>query len=327
MAHQWARLAQASALPLARSSHSLTAIGRALFLFGGEHAPRVPIDDGPCVHRYDLDAVEPCWRALQPASAAAPRPCARVAHTAAAVGDSFYVFGGRRGVDEKVPLDDLWSFCTSALTWRQLEHAGGPPARSYHASCALGTSVYIFGGCGTGGRLSDLWRYDTVAALWEQMPSSDAISGRGGACLAAHGASLYVAAGFDGKSELCDLHAFDTVTRTWRVLEAASTSMTPRSVAALGVVGDALVLFGGEAEVSAAGHAGAGRFNNDAWAWRLGSDAANAGWTLVQAAGEAPAPRGWLACASVPGLGLLVHGGNSDSNERLDDMYVLKEAA
>jgi hypothetical protein len=35
-----------------------------------------------------------------------------------------------------------------------------------------------------------------------------------------------------------------------------------------------------------------------------------------------PTPRGWFAaCATVQGL--LVHGGNSPSNERLNDMYLL----
>lgn len=37
---------------------------------------------------------------------------------------------------------------------------------------------------------------------------------------------------------------------------------------------------------------------------------------------ELPTPRGWFAaCATAHGL--LVHGGNSPSNERLDDMYML----
>jgi N-acetylneuraminic acid mutarotase len=161
----WTRLPlqAGAALPLARSSHSLTALGRSLLLFGGEHAPRVPIEDGPAVHCYELDAAEPRWRELHPSDGAAPRPCARVAHAAAAVGDALYVFGGRKGVDEKTPMGDLWAFDTRARAWRQLEHADGPPARSYHAAAALGASLYIFGGCGTAGRLSDLWRYDTAS--------------------------------------------------------------------------------------------------------------------------------------------------------------------
>ena len=317
---RWLALASRGAEPLARSSHSLTAVGRSLYVFGGEHAPRVPID--ATVHRYSLDSGS--WEAL-PMAAGAPCPSARVAHSAAAVGTTVYVFGGREGVNEQRPLGDTWAFDTAAASWRPLACSGAsPPARSYHASAALGATVYVFGGCGAGGRLNDLWALDTDALTWTQLPSSDAVAGRGGACLAAHDGRLYVACGFDGKAELSDLHCYDTATKSWRVLEAASRALPARSVAALGVVGESLVLFGGEAEVSAQGHAGAGRFRNDAWAWRLGDADAHAGWTPVCAAGDGPAPRGWLAAAAVPGVGLCVHGGNSESNTRLADMYALQ---
>jgi len=42
----------------------------------------------------------------------------------------------------------------------------------------------------------------------------------------------------------------------------------------------------------------------------------------VHSESELPTPRGWFAaCATAHGL--LVHGGNSSSNERLSDMYLL----
>ena len=136
--------------------------------------------------------------------------------------------------------------------------------------------------------------------------------------------SLYVAAGYSGAAELDDLHCYDVAARAWRVLEAPGAATLPaRSVAALGVVGDSLCIFGGEAEVSALGHAGAGRFRNDAWMWPLGGEAPKA-WTQVHAAGDAPAPRGWLAAAAVPGFGLCLHGGNCENNLRLSDMHVLQ---
>ena len=46
------------------------------------------------------------------------------------------------------------------------------------------------------------------------------------------------------------------------------------------------------------------------------------GWHKLSPDGPAPTPRGWFAsCTSARGL--LVHGGNSPSNERLGDMYLL----
>lgn len=38
--------------------------------------------------------------------------------------------------------------------------------------------------------------------------------------------------------------------------------------------------------------------------------------------GEAPCPRGWLAAAANPS-GILISGGNSNSNERLGDLWLL----
>jgi N-acetylneuraminic acid mutarotase len=250
-----------------------------------------------------------------------------VAHAAAAVGNVLFVFGGREGVNEQRPLGDTWAFDTVARTWRQLACSGGsPPARSYHQMTALaGTNkLFVFGGCGASGRLNDLWQLDTQTESWEQLPSSDAVAPRGGACLASHGGCLYVAAGYSGAAELSDLHCYDVAARTWRQLEAPGAATLPaRSVAALGVVGDRLCIFGGEAEVSAQGHAGAGRFRNDARTWPLGGEAPKV-WTQVRAAGDAPAPRGWLAAAAVPGFGLCLHGGNCENNARLSDMHVLQ---
>jgi hypothetical protein len=47
-----------------------------------------------------------------------------------------------------------------------------------------------------------------------------------------------------------------------------------------------------------------------------------AGWHKLQVGGQTPSPRGWFAATALPG-GMLVHGGNSPSNERLADMYLL----
>jgi N-acetylneuraminic acid mutarotase len=42
---------------------------------------------------------------------------------------------------------------------------------------AVGTKLYVFGGCGAAGRLSDLHAYDTTTSAWVQMPDSEHIAG------------------------------------------------------------------------------------------------------------------------------------------------------
>ena len=53
------------------------------------------------------------------------------------------------------------------------------------------------------------------------------------------------------------------------------------------------------------------------------------GWTKLAVEGAVPAPRGWFAFSGVTGGdeaggSILIHGGNSPSNERLGDMHMLK---
>lgn len=46
-------------------------------------------------------------------------------------------------------------------------------------------------------------------------------------------------------------------------------------------------------------------------------------WHRIEAGGAPPQPRGWLAASACPG-GIAVHGGNSLSNERLGDLWLLQ---
>lgn len=48
------------------------------------------------------------------------------------------------------------------------------------------------------------------------------------------------------------------------------------------------------------------------------------GWHALNPEGEKPAPRGWFASSAAGDGALLIHGGNSDTNERLSDMYLLQ---
>lgn len=128
-------------MPVERSSHSITAVGDKLFLFGGEHDPRVPI--GSDVFVYDLG--NSTWSVLQ-TSGTPPSP--RVAHAAAAIGSNLWFYGGRRGVAMgEGALGDLFVLDTMTGAWTSLPTQGtAPPDRSYHAMTAAGAKLYVFGG-------------------------------------------------------------------------------------------------------------------------------------------------------------------------------------
>ena len=81
----WAEMAQVSR-PAARSYHTLTRVGDALFLFGGSDDESSPLDD-----LHTLDLVSLVWTAV---GAAGAPPTPRKGHTASLANDRLYVFGG-----------------------------------------------------------------------------------------------------------------------------------------------------------------------------------------------------------------------------------------
>lgn len=98
---------------------------------------------------------------------------------------------------------------------------------------------------------------------------------------------------------------------------------TPRSVFSTVSVGKYIFIHGGEIDPSDLGHLGAGKFAGEVYAldtetlvWKRWEDGLGSDYH--------PGPRGWCAFAGgqQDGLeGLLVYGGNSPSNDRLNDIF------
>eukprot|EP00850_Spirogloea_muscicola_P021734 SM000260S09930 [mRNA] locus=s260:29478:31061:+ [translate_table: standard] len=309
----------------ARSSHAVAVVGRRAYAFGGEFQPRVPIDAD--VHVFDLDARRWSTAAAsgdRPSAAPQPKlPCPRVGVAAAAVGPKLLVFGGR---DEgHAELGEAYAFDTATGTWQLLASgAASPPARSYHSLAAGsdGKRVYTFGGCGESGRLNDLWVYDVDAGSWRQLPSSSSCVPRGGPGLVVLRDQVYVIFGFNG-AELGDMHRFDLKTETWEEVLQGGEKPSPRSVFGVSTVGDRyIVLFGGEVDPSDQGHLGAGRFSDETYVF----DTLSREWSKAEVTttngDKHPGGRGWFAAAPFDN-GMLIAGGNSATNDRLDDMYLL----
>ena len=159
----WKRVTQHEPLPLSRSSHSITVVGHTAYLFGGEHLPRqvcllhhqldqystaskAPTIDGlhSCrtpidsqIHAFDLKTCH--WQTLE-ASGDAPHP--RVAHAAAAVGHSIFIFGGRSGVPWRsappasCPTATKRSVLSSSIVAKASRWARGRPTTSMPSTLA-----------------------------------------------------------------------------------------------------------------------------------------------------------------------------------------------
>lgn len=314
---KWVKLQQKGTGPGARSSHAIAVVGQKAYAFGGELTPRVPVDNK--LHVFDLQDLT--WSV---ADVTGDIPPPRVGVTMAAVGGTIYVFGGRDSTHKE--LNELYSFDTCTNKWTLLSSGGtGPANRSYHSTTADDQYVYIFGGCGVAGRLNDLWAFDAVDQKWVTFPSpGDSCKGRGGPGLSVASGKIWVVYGFAGM-EVDDVHCYDPVRKEWAQVETKGDKPTPRSVFSTVGIGKHIFIYGGEVDPSDQGHLGAGKFSAEAYVldtdtlvWNRWDDGLNSA--------DHPGPRGW--CAFAAGKrdgkeGVLVYGGNSPSNDRLDDIFFL----
>jgi hypothetical protein len=137
--------------------------------------------------------------------------------------------------------------------------------------------------------------------------------------------------GFDGTTEQGGaLDVYGVATGSWTTISFGPDGVQgpeARSVAtllALTIYGKQwLVTMFGERDPSSLGHAGAGKMLSDVWAWDIGQSS----WTQIAVAGNCPEPRGWFdAGVSNEGSGeqaIIVHGGLSEENTRLGDVWKL----
>lgn len=120
------------------------------------------------------------------------------------------------------------------------------------------------------------------------------------------GKKLFVVGGFTG-SESNAVFSFDLVKKEWnQVYQEGNKQITPFSVSRDCLVGDKLVLFGGEINPSDKGHQGAGNFTNKI----LVLDGTT-GKIVYQKISEdnLPEARGWASAASWRNNKMIVFGG------------------
>lgn len=309
---KWVKLEQNGTGPGARSSHAISIVGEKAYSFGGEFKPRVPVDN--CLYVFDLN--DQTWSMVD---ATGDTPPPRVGVTMISIAETIYVFGGRDATHKE--LNEFFSFDTRTNTWASLPT--GPPHRSYHSMAADDRRVYVFGGCGNEGRLKDLWAYDVVDKEWIKFPfPGESCKPRGGPGLAAVLGKIWVVYGFSGE-ELNDVFYFDPNEGEWVEVETSGEKPTARSVFSTFGIGKYIFIYGGEIDPSDLGHLGAGKFSSEVYVldtetlvWKR--------WEDVSDSGYHPGPRGWCAFAGGQrqgNEGLLVYGGNSPSNDRLDDIF------
>ena len=238
--------------------------------------------------RYCEDNVSSTGSRLTPTTSAFPP--SRIAHAQAVYQNRYvYIFGGRSGVTmQEQPMNDLWVLDTMTNPSKSRDHNDNddykyswspvevdmersdpiPEPRSYHRMICIGDMLYMFGGCGTAGRLNDLYKFDIVNRTWHNLGCSTKLRGRGGTNMIPllNQTQIAIVCGFTGQ-EMSDGHIYDISKQKWdRVsLTPKLDGVRPRSVCvnASFTQNGIAILFGGEVNPSDRGHAGAGSFGND----------------------------------------------------------------
>lgn len=254
------------------------------------------------------------------------------------------MFSGR-GSSEMTPVEEhgsFWVFEPSVSNWELLSPKSPsqefPEARSYHTLTNDGEDIiYLHAGCPEKGRLSDLWSFRVSSRSWTRLASAPDPP-RGGTSITFSDGLLYRMNGFDGSKELGgSLDIFSTNTNTWTTYHYTPDGISgpgPRSVSALIALSidgrPSLVTLFGERDPSTLGHQGAGKMLSDIWTfdleskvWRETQIRSDEAVSLERGVDEYPAARGWFTTESVR-EGILVQGGLRESNERLNDAWLLK---
>jgi len=314
--------------PIGRSSTACAVINGKLYVFSGEHVPRVPIDNH--LNIFDFSSSE--WQVLAPKSddEVTTWPVARVGHFGTSCQGKFFIFGGRTAFNHLETLDDLWEFDPQTSRWTRIEvepDSPKPYALSYHAMASTDNRIFVFGGCLSKGRSNELWEYSLSTRQWRRIDDDPAVpvSCRGGPGLACVNEQVHILFGFDGKNALGDHFIFDSAVNKWQQVVVDGACPPARSVTGvvalpnLGAQGS-LFVFGGECAASTQGHEGAGKYLQDSWTY----DLATRSWTAhADSASSPPSARGWLSTVALDdGKRAVVYGG-FDGEQRIGDLWVV----
>lgn len=212
---------QAGASPIHPWGRQAVAMGGRIFLVSGATDRRIQILDGET------------W------TAGAALPQSRSQFAIAAVGDRIHVLGGDSDVHHVyAPSTDTWSVAAPLPLSRPI----APIA------AVVGTRIYLMGGDGQS-RLARIDVYDDATGTWaiEQAGPLDdpAPSISDGAVALAHGGRILVVGGRKGNDHRRSVFEYAPGFRAWRLLAPMDGR---RSFASAGIVGEELIVAGGQHE-------------------------------------------------------------------------------
>ncbi|KAG5153579.1 hypothetical protein AAZX31_05G019100 [Glycine max] len=230
----WSQPALKGSPPTPRDSHTCTAVGDNLFVFGGTDGMN-PLKD-----LHILDTSLQTW--VSP-TIRGEGPPAREGHSAAVVGKRLYIFGGcGKSADNNNELyyNDLYILNTETFVWKCATTSGTPPSpRDSHSCSSWKNKIIVIGGeDGHDYYLSDIHILDTDTLIWRELSTSgQLLPPRAGHSTVSFGKNLFVFGGFtDAQNLYNDLYMLDIDTGVWTNVTTATNGPSAR----FSVAGDCL---------------------------------------------------------------------------------------
>ncbi|KAA8545259.1 hypothetical protein F0562_020043 [Nyssa sinensis] len=158
---EWTRPDCKGVPPSPRESHTATLVGdEKLVIFGGS-------GEGEANYLNDLHVLDLKTMRWTSPEVKGDIPVPRDSHTAVAVGNKLFVYGGDCG-DRYQGVVDMLDM--NSQTWSTLAVQGSSPGvRAGHAAVSIGTKVYIIGGVGDKQYYNDVWVLDISTCSWTQL--------------------------------------------------------------------------------------------------------------------------------------------------------------
>jgi N-acetylneuraminic acid mutarotase len=146
-------------------------------------------------------------------SSAALNDSARRFHTATAIGNNIYFWGGRGIVSSNYMYGTGYKYDLVANNWTPMATTGAPAARQFAGSVAAGTDVVIWGGYSPSlGFLNTGAIYRTATNTWVTMSATNApTTATIDPAIAFYGSFVYIISGNETKR-------FDPVANTWTTM-------------------------------------------------------------------------------------------------------------
>jgi N-acetylneuraminic acid mutarotase len=237
-------------VPFQRYGHTAVANGDMVYIWGG----RNDIYADNTLYCFDTSAGDWTDRPLVTGNI----PGARDGHTAVAIADKMYIFGGYEELTERFS-NDIYCLDLQTYVWSYVKASGTPPSwRDFHSAVAYGNRMYVFGGrsdrSGPNHSQQELYcnvimYFDVATNAWVT-PDTRGLrpTGRRSHSSFVYSDNIYVFGGYNGVERVHynDLYKFDPKTSQWSLMEVHGRRRPcARRRQCCCVVADRLYLFGG----------------------------------------------------------------------------------